>query len=374
MTEKFFRIALLGFLFGTQTGRGAVQWTLAEARYIYRRLIGTTVILIIIILLGWIAALSGATEVNAFLVLMLTSIVLIVGSEPTKLAIVGGAGAVLDTFRTPVQPTPGQAQPETIAEIFLTNYYNILFNIAAWGDFILVYLMVIPIKHRSISFFFVVLALVIAYKVICQAWDFPGRLAKKLIHAGLIVAITLAVFLSFPSSWYVKIFGYDVPGLLIVSSHDEVVAGSIKSENDARKKEDESFLKATDLKLKGGSRLSDEEKKRREKIIYDNSWLGKISGNFSEKPAEKKSGIKGKKESRHLALNRRERNGKIVYDTDKDGINLLPGEYHTDYPVYVFSGKDPDPMASDTKRFTLSRKTNATIVSFYPDIIVTGPQ
>jgi hypothetical protein len=264
-------ILLVVFGSGTQTGRATANYTLVQANLLYYRLVRFLFILIGLITIGWaLNILFDIRSINAFFALTFAISAVIISSRPINLAIVAGAGGILSAFeREKRELSEGMKK-------FLKIYADIIFDVLAWGSLVFMTLLVVPLRDRPWIIFFGTLAIVVFYKIICQAWNFPGTLAKRIIYRVTQAVIIVCVAIMIPSSLYLKVFGFDIGSALIYSEKDDAIVKASKNLHNAEEKERAGKINSLDEKVRLKT-ASDVEKDELEKLIRDASLFGKTS-------------------------------------------------------------------------------------------------
>lgn len=319
MWEKIFKTIAFTFLFGTQTGRTSVQWTLAEARFIYRRLIGLSIGLAGMIILAWILAYFGATGASTIFALIIAPLALILAYRPINVAVV----LVIDQARSILSQSTVDKQKER----FLSNIQKGLFNALAWILTVFMALRFVPVEYLPTMFFPTVLSLVIFYKILCEGWEFGGNLGKRLIYLSTLILITIHVILAFPSSLQIKITGYDINSTLKPSALDDKKAEAAKVERKAREKQEATFLERINAKRIAVKPITPEEETRYNQIMRGNSWFGKLSS--------KASSTVGKIPWNKISWHRPEEPPAKTYpeESGKNKYTLRDGRYHYTPPA-----------------------------------------
>jgi len=314
---------LLGLLgFGTQTGRSSIRYTLREATDLYYRIIRFVFILIGLIIIGWICNRFGGhwRAINTPFALIFALAAMIAWFKPVNLAIVATTGAIIEAFR---QEGKGLSVG---AEKFLKSFADILFNFLAWGSFVLITLRLIPLENHNWMFFWDLLTFVIFYKILCQAWNFPGKLAKKLIYRTTQLIIACCVLIMIPSSVYVKVMGFDLGSAIIISDHDNVTASAEKSLRDREMKERDATMKKLQHKVDAGT-ATVEEKKELKKLIREGSLIGQMVSGASFLAEKSKVTFSGGNSTGEKGERNKESHSFTLYGIVSEEVSLSPGTW-----------------------------------------------
>jgi hypothetical protein len=349
---------LLGLLgFGTQTGRGAISYTISEANKLYYKLIRFIFILIGLIIVGWICNRFGGQwrAINTPFALIFALAAMIVWFKPINLVIVASTGAVVETFRSESKGSSAGA------EKFLENFADILFNALAWGSFVLLTLRIIPLESHPWMFFWDVLVIVIFYKILCQAWDFPGKLAKKLIYRTTQLIITCCVLIMIPSSVYVKVIGFDLGSAMIISNHDNATASAEKSLRDQEMKERDEKIKKLQNKVDAGT-ATFEEKNELKKLIREGSLIGQMVSGASFLAEKSKVTFSGGNSTGEKGERNKESHSFTLYGIVSEETSLSPGTWKVsgdwnsaEYRLKEWGKEDFRPITEEIK---ISKQSN----------------